>query len=265
MDVNYIRQRKRELGLTNMEVAERSGVSLGTVNKIMSGAVKSPRYDTLEAIWDALLIRQDEVIGSTHVSDRMVSDSTYEYGSSAHRQTFYTIRDYYELPDDRRVELIDGLFYDMGAPTIAHQNVIVEVMFQIKSYIKEKAGGCKVLTAPVDVRLNQDDRTMLQPDLMIICDKEKMNGNRYISGAPDWVMEVVSPATKQKDCIIKLNKYLFAGVKEYWIVDINKQCVVVYSQMEGDLDMMRYSFEEAVPVGIYEDLAIDFKELDLLL
>lgn len=267
MDINYLKKRKKELHLTNKQLAEQSGVSLGTVNKIMSGAIKSPRYDTMQAIWDVLLLRQDGIVGERYKEAEefalQVSEEAVVSHDLAEKQGLFTIDDYYHLPKEQRVELINGVFYDMGAPTIRHQSLIAEIAFVIQSYIRLHKGKCRVLFSPVDVWLDQDEYTMVQPDLLIICDEKKSNGRR-INGAPDWVMEVTSPGTQYRDFLLKLNKYMNAGVKEYWIVDTGNDRVLVYHNMNGDFGVETYTFADRVPVGIYPDLTVDFQELDLM-
>ncbi|MCI9440117.1 MAG: Uma2 family endonuclease [Ruminococcus sp.] len=172
----------------------------------------------------------------------------------------YTLKDYYALPDDIRAELIDGHLIYMDAPTTRHQGIIAELYFQISSYIRARKGPCKALFSPLDVRLDNDDKTMLQPDLIILCDEAKDDGKR-IDGAPDFVAEVVSPSSVKKDYLIKLNKYWNANVREYWIIDPKKQTVsTYYFDADGDVNVTHYTFGEQVPVRIFEDLMIDFTE-----
>lgn len=267
MDINYLKKRKKELHLTNKQLAEKSGVSLGTVNKIMSGAINSPRYDTMQAIWDVLLERQDGIVREQYdqPADSLlkVSEEAFAYHGLAHEQRLFTVDDYYGLPEEQRVELINGVFYDMGAPTVRHQSLIAEIAFVLQSYIRSHKGKCRVLFSPVDVWLDQDEYTMVQPDLLVLCDEKKSNGKR-INGAPDWVMEVTSPSTQYRDFLLKLNKYMNAGVREYWIVDTKHDRVLVYNNFDGDLKVESYTFADSVPVGIYPDLLVDFSELNLM-
>ena len=115
--------------------------------------------------------------------------------------------------------------------------------------------------SPVDVQLDCDDRTIVQPDLLILCDKDKYTPARII-GAPDFVAEVLSRSTRTKDIFIKLNKYRNAGVREYWIIDPAKKTVMVWD-FENDDTVNIYGFRDSIPVGIYEgELVIDFSVID---
>lgn len=176
------------------------------------------------------------------------------------RQGEYTLDDYYALPDERRVELIDGVIYDMASGSSIHQIISGELNGQLRTYIRRKKGSCIPLAAPMDVQLDCDDKTMVQPDVLVVCDRGKVI-KRCIYGAPDFVVEVLSSSTKKKDMTIKLNKYMNAGVREYWMVDTDRKRVIVY-----DFTKERYSeiygFDAKIPVGIFEgECVIDFAEI----
>ena len=135
-------------------------------------------------------------------SDR-IGETACPYGEQEKGR--YTLKDYYALPEERRVELIDGVFYDMSVPTTAHQIVIRRISRFLEDYIDEKEGLCVLFNSPVDVQLDRDNDTMVQPDMLVVCDREKI-WNRCIYGAPDFIMEVISPSTGWKDSTIKLKK-----------------------------------------------------------
>ena len=117
------------------------------------------------------------------------------------------------------------------------------------------------MLAPLDVQLDCDDRTMVQPDLLVVCDRSKVQ-KKVVYGAPDLVVEVLSPATRRKDMSIKLAKYTEAGVREYWLVDPDKKKILVYLLEEDDLPTI-YGFRDQVPVGIFgEELCVDFTQID---
>ncbi|MCD7745019.1 MAG: Uma2 family endonuclease [Lachnospiraceae bacterium] len=164
----------------------------------------------------------------------LLCEAKMKYVYSAYkRQGEYTLEDYYALPDDRRTELIDGYFYDMAAPYTTHQIAGFEISVQLANFIKSRKGLCRVLNAPVDVQLDCDDRTMVQPDVLVVCDRDKIK-KRCVYGAPDFVIEILSDATARKDLTVKLWKYMSAGVREYWIVDLRQEKVIVYDRTEED-------------------------------
>ena len=171
-----------------------------------------------------------------------------------------TTEDYYALPDDERVELIDGRFYAMSSPTVNHQDWIFELAKAFDQYIEKNRGLCRVYLAPCDVRLDRDDYTMVQPDLMICCRRDQVMFKR-IEGAPDFVLEIVSPGSVYLDRHKKLQKYRDAGLREYWIVDPQKETVTVY-YFEKSGEPAYYTFADKVSVGIYGgECQIDFAKL----
>lgn len=174
------------------------------------------------------------------------------------KEQCYTVEDIYNLPEGERAELIDGQIYYMAPPKRKHQKLAMELSTAINSYIKAKGGSCEVYAAPFAVFLNEDDYNYVEPDISVICDKNKLD-DRGCNGAPDWVIEIVSPSTKQLDYFTKLFKYRTAGVREYWIVDLEKNNVrVYYFETEETMD---YTLADTVKVGIYEDLSIDFSAI----
>ena len=175
---------------------------------------------------------------------------------------YYTEEDYYEIPEDVRAELIDGQIYYQAAPSRVHQEILMELSSTIRNYIKSKSGSCKVYPAPFAVKLNKDRNTIVEPDISVICDRDKLT-ERGCTGAPDWIIEIISPSNSRHDYIRKLNLYADAGVREYWIVNPIKKIVFVYYLEETKFEVTTYTFENTVKVNIYEDLSIDFSELEL--
>ncbi len=172
----------------------------------------------------------------------------------------YTIDDIYALPDGQRAELIDGQMYMMAPPTRRHQQILLSLSRWIADYIDKKEGSCEVDIAPFAVFLNADDRNYVEPDISVICSPEKLS-DKGCHGAPDWIIEIVSPGSRRTDYFTKLFKYRTAGVREYWIVDPDKNRILIYnfeSEDTGD-----YTFSDSVKAGIYEDLEIDFNTIEL--
>ena len=172
----------------------------------------------------------------------------------------YTIEDIYALPDGQRAVLIDGQMDMMAPPTRRHQQVLLSLSRKIADYIDKKDGSCEVDIAPFAVFLNADDKNYVEPDISVICNPDKLT-DKGCTGAPDWIIEIVSPGSRRTDYYTKLFKYRTAGVREYWIVDPEKNRIMVYS-FESD-DTAEYTFSEAVKPGIYDDLEIDFSSIDI--
>ena len=170
-----------------------------------------------------------------------------------------TLEEYENIPEDKRVEVFDGVIYDMSSPSQIHQTISMELATLINTYIKEKKGLCKVFHAPFDVKLSDKPLTIVQPDLMIICDKDKLDGKRC-NGAPDFIIEIVSPGNPEDDYIRKLYYYKNAGVREYWIVDPRRKVVTV-NYFEGNILNIQYSFDSVIKVNIYNDFLINFSEI----
>jgi Uma2 family endonuclease len=171
----------------------------------------------------------------------------------------YTVEDIYALPEGQRAELIEGQIYDMTPPMRLHQHIIMNLSATIYNYIKPKNGTCLVYPAPFAVFLNNDDLNYVEPDISVICDKSKLD-ERGCNGAPDWIIEIVSPSTQRIDYGIKLFKYRTAGVREYWIVNPSTQTVTVYD-FESEFGTRQYAFDEIIPVHIYDDLMICMADL----
>ena len=165
----------------------------------------------------------------------------------------YTIKDIYELPDGERAELIDGKIYYMAPPGMEHQRLVHHFDREIGNYIQGRHGDCEMFPAPFAVFLSDNDRNYVEPDISVICDRNKITEKGCL-GAPDWIVEIVSPGSRKMDYYKKLFKYRTAGVREYWVVDPGREVVTVYS-FEQD-NMVEYSFGENVPVGIYGDFWI---------
>ena len=195
----------------------------------------------------------------------------YVYGMQFEKGKSYTHEDYMKLPEGLRVELIDGVFYElypedpitgMAAPKRAHQELAGELFYRIRRYIEENGGSCRVYPAPFAVRVKTDNKNTVEPDVSVICDPSKLTDEGCM-GAPDWIIEIVSPSNPGNDYIRKLNLYREAGVREYWIVDPDKNKVSVYEFEKGAPAPKEFTFKDKVKASIYDDLVIDFSAIDL--
>ncbi len=169
------------------------------------------------------------------------------------KEAFYTIEDIYALPDGERAELIDGKIYYMAPPSRTHQQILFSLSRKIADHIDSEKGNCEVNIAPFAVFLGEDDTNYIEPDISVICDASKLD-DKGCHGAPDWIIEIVSPGSKSMDYFTKLFKYRTAEVREYWIVDPAKEMTTVYGFEKEAME--QYSFGEDVPVGIYEGFSI---------
>lgn len=283
MTIDEMKRLKQELGLSYADLSIRSGIPLSTVQKVLSGHTKYPREGTLEALEAALAADSDRRM-PMHYNPRtyknpanpdkeLLQSSFYNYGRLRpsvirEAQTVYrakqpgefTVEDYLKLPDDCRVELIDGVFYDMAAPSFLHQRIACRFSTIVQNYIDAHHGSCIPAIAPVDVQLDKDDKTMVQPDFLIICSRDLLTKSRVV-GAPDFVMEVISPSSRRKDMLVKAGKYAQAGVREYWMIDPEREKILVYD-FTSDFEAFIYGLDDEIPVRIYDgDLVIDMKQI----
>ena len=284
MTIEEMREKKKELGLSCEMIANLSGLPLSTVQKVFSGTTKSPRKPTIDAI-SRTLLEQDSAYTAHTDTDRkalydkekateeppcmypvidespvMMMEALAEYKASPD-SGLHTLEDYYALPDERRAELIDGIFYDMGPPAIIHQYILGEVFVLFRECAEHSDGKCEVFISPCDVRLDSDDYTIVQPDLLLMCRKTNIQDIRF-EGAPDMVLEILSPSTRKKDMTLKLHKYSNAGVREYWIVDPKNQIVIVHYFEDEDYKPVIYGFDSEIPISISSGkCSIDFAKI----
>ena len=177
------------------------------------------------------------------------------------RDRRWTYADYknWELAPGERYEIIDGEAFAMSAPTTRHQAMLMELAGQIHTYLRGKT--CKVFPAPFDVRLfyeeDESDDTVVQPDITIVCDERKL-GTEGFRGAPDFVVEILSPSNSASEMQTKFDLYRQAGVREYWILDGDKNRLYVY-QFEGKTiaSFAAYGAADKAPIGIFSDLTVE--------
>jgi len=192
--------------------------------------------------------------GPMRVAEENQAEELYHRVIEGKKQGKYTVQNYYNLPDNVRAELIDGVLYFKGSPSYLHQLVLVEIITILHNFIRKNKGGCHVLAAPLDVQIDCDEDSMLQPDIMVSCRKERRE-EWGIFGAPDMVVEITSPSTRTLDTKKKLEKYRSAGVREYWIVDLQKHIILTYF-FERDMNPNIYNFESCIPVAMFEDKCV---------
>ncbi|KGK81037.1 hypothetical protein DP73_21870 [Desulfosporosinus sp. HMP52] len=186
-----------------------------------------------------------------------------------YNQSLFTYQDYLTWPEVERWELLNGKAYNMTpAPSRKHQEISGQLHTLFNNYMKGKQ--CRVYAAPFDVRLPQvhetadQTSTVVQPDLVIICDKHKLD-DRGCIGSPDLVIEITSPSTFQKDLKEKFNLYEKVGVREYWIVHPEEKTISVFQlTKEGKFSRPEvYIEKDSIAVGIFQDLIIDLQDVFL--
>lgn len=170
------------------------------------------------------------------------------------KENRYTSADYWNLPEGRRAELIDGQLYDMTPPSRIHQKLISQFTLVLGQYIRDHHGACEVYPAPFAVNLDAEDKDWVEPDISVICDPSKLD-DRGCNGAPDLVIEIVSPSSRRMDYSTKNTLYSESGVREYWIVDPAKERTTVY-RYEEDAAPTIFPFTDRVSVGIFPELTI---------
>ena len=271
MRLEEMKRLRKERGMSYEMIAQRSGVSLGTVKKIFGGYVETPRYQTLVALEEAFKpdIRD-------YAIPAFVEETAFDYSAySAKKQGEYTIEDVEKIPEEIRVELIDGEIYYLAGATPVHQLIALELTLQLRNFIKTQGGDCFAGTAPMDFQLFEDnDQIMVQPDVFVVCDDQKM-GLKRMTGAPDLAIEILSPSNSAGHMELKMNKYRESGVKEYWRVDYDHGSIFVYQFGEGDSEkddqkgtgkesflITIYNVRSRIPVGIFLGLEINFAEID---
>ena len=178
----------------------------------------------------------------------------------------YTYADLLAWDDNTRYELYDGQPVALASPSDSHQRVLTALLLQLGNYLEGKR--CNVYPAPFDVRLFQNAKdlpedvgTVVQPDLMVVCDENKVD-RHGVHGAPDLVIEILSDSTRRIDRLTKFNLYQRAGVREYWIVDPDAHTVAVHLLQDGQYGSPDfYAANTTIPVSILDDCMVDLSRV----
>ncbi|MBQ6496769.1 MAG: Uma2 family endonuclease [Firmicutes bacterium] len=264
MKIEEMKAIKAERGYSNKHISEKTGIPLGTVRKIFSGETKQPRFETMQAL--------EKLFNDPHAPSYpgpvydfypgqppvLVKERNTVEDYRVYKDGTYTASDLDRLRGDNgRGELIDGVLFNMASPPVSHQLIQTELVTHLTNYVKSNGGNCLPLTCPLDVHIEKDDKTVLQPDILVLCDRGLIRDG-IVWGGPDLVIEILSPSTRDRDLIDKLYKYQNGGVREYWIVDPAKERIIVYDFAHGGLIRL-HSFQDSIPVGIWDgDCVIDF-------
>ena len=259
MNLKQLMYFKEKNGYTFEQLSELSGVPVGTIQKIFSGETRTPRHKTIQAL--EMIMKFDEqnedsgyCSGDSH--NDVVREAAPAYKA---RQGSYTLDDYFATPENVRVELIDGVIYDMGMPSTVHQYLITKICHAIYSHIEEKGGYCMVFPASPGVQIDCDDRSMLVPDLVVVCDPAKLR-RRNIMGAPDFVIEILSPSSSAGIRRSNLPSHAAAGAGVLGGGSGSGARVCLLDPEDGIAAV--YGPQDDVPVGIFSgELKIPMREI----
>ena len=292
MDITDLKARKKTLKLTTRDIAYRADLPFGTVSKVFTGETKNPSYVTIEKIENVIVAeemklrleayarafteylekhpdedvdrtvferyyRKEHGLSNAPIAFSKENDSIILHGSNVpKRHDLATVDDLHLLGESRNYELLDGHIIYNETPSLTHQRIVRSLGKAIDRYIEANGGACEVFDTGFNVRLNEDDYTLVIPDVFVLCDKSRLNEN-CVCGAPEWVIEVVSRSTRSYDYKEKMHKYMAAGVREYWVIDPEKNRVVTFTEGEP-MNIVIYGSDEKIPVYIYDGkLAID--------
>ncbi len=257
MILEEMQKRRKELGLTYEDVAEKSGVPLSTVQKILGGFTQNPNYRTVLALEEALKPEQP-FYQIDEAPYPMVRETRVEY--LAKQDGTYTIEDIERLPHGVRCELWDGEMILLGSPSDEHERIVSYLVGEFYAYIRRAEGNCVVYASNKGAKRKEDKRNYLLPDVSVKCSPSKTERD-----IPDFIVEVTSPSSEKRDLIGKTERYQKLGVREYWIVLLQQKKVIVYD-FEHDAPVAFYSFEDKIPARIYDGgLQIDMKDLQAYL
>jgi len=169
----------------------------------------------------------------------------------------YTVEEYYKIREDVRAELYEGYLVVMQAPTLRHQGIFGEIYANMYMFLKGK--NCKVFSSP-GVQLFEKEATIFEPDIVVVCEKSKL-GKRNVEGTPDLVIEILSPSTARMDRKLKFDKYQKAGVKEYWIVDPERNLLEVNLLVNDNYMTKIYNETDKAPVNTLDGFEIDLADV----
>jgi prevent-host-death family protein len=211
---------------------------------------------------EVLITKKGKEVAKLVSCDGINTDCLSEEAAEYQTSSWVTYEEYLELVEnsEQRFELIDGVIYNMASPSYRHQHAVHELHGAF--YIWFKGKSCTPLTSPFDVTLKKSENNIcvVQPDILVMCDRNNLDKKGKYKGIPSLAIEVLSTATRSKDMIKKLELYQLCGVKEYWIVDTNREQVLVYTLKDNDIsDMKCYSSgkDTFIESDIFEGLKVN--------
>jgi len=174
------------------------------------------------------------------------------------KKKYYTYDEWLSWDESIRAELYGGMLVMMAPPSQRHQTILSELHGQLWQFLKGKP--CKVFPAPFGVQLNNSEDTVFEPDIVVVCDKSKLDG-KIFHGAPDMIIEILSPSSIRNDRIIKYRKYQQAGVREYWIVDPEHNILQVGVLHEGRYISSMFDADDVAPVSVLDGCEINMTDV----
>lgn len=247
------------LGITQKELALISGVHQADISNIERG-LANPSIETVGKLVRAMDRHLDfDFKTKSELDDELIVPGNLAmYLASWKRQGDYCVQDIMDLPEGIHAELIDGVIYDMASPTTEHQRVAGNMYYRFRQYIEENKGNCEVFIAGMGVVMEESDKYLFEPDMTIVCNPDNI-GQRLIT-TPDFVLEITSPSNASRDYRLKASVYRKMGVREYWLIDLQRECLIIYDYINDMEELHR--FTETVGVKIYDNrLKINLAEL----
>ena len=175
----------------------------------------------------------------------------------------YTYADYLSWEGPERYQLINGEVFMMASPSVAHQAILIELATQFNNWLRGKP--CRVFAAPLDVRLfpkeDNSDETVVQPDLLVVCDRAKLAGGASVNGPPDLAVEISSPSTSKKEHFLKFKAYLDAGVREYWLIEPEQKLVQIHVYENGHFISSGYKEDSVIPSAVLPGFSVELETL----
>lgn len=253
MNIQDLKQLREATQMTNAEIAELSSIPIEVVDKIFSGEIEEPKYATLLAI-EQVLVRKEKIpfyYDTFRQEPCLIRDESVAYKYNARK---YTMKDIEQLSEGMMVELINGKLHFITAPSRMHQFLVTNILVRMFNHIKEKQGNCHVYPAPLGVCLLEEDETFVLPDIVLVCKKDVLT-DAGCEGAPDLLVEIVSPGNASHDYITKLAKYKQIGVREYWIVDPLQKKVSLVNYEDSE-ESGEYSYKDVIRSCVLEGFEI---------
>lgn len=246
---------RRARGYSQAFMAERLGIARSTYAGYETGK-RSPDIEMFSRISKELFVSADELLGRyDYGTPDLIKEAKAEYFV----EPKYSVEDYFNLPNCADYELIEGELIKKNAPGYQHQIVIGQIYMEFYNYIKERCKKCEVIPAPFCVVLSEQNGVVVQPDISVICNREFIKDS-VCMGAPDLIVEVISKSNKAYDTCEKLHIYHKYGVREYWIVDLERASIMVHFLEDGRIPII-LPFAEKVSSGVIKGLTLNLGKL----